>query len=42
MLFLKVLLLLHDSDPPLARHIVESRTTIWGILVDAKKFTGSV
>jgi hypothetical protein len=42
MLFLKVLSLLHDSDPPLARHIVESRAAIWDSLVDAKKFTESV
>jgi hypothetical protein len=42
MLFLKVLSLLQDSDPPLARDIVESRAAIWDILADAKKFTESV
>jgi hypothetical protein len=31
-----------SSDPPLARHIVESRAAIWDSLVDAKKFTESV
>ena len=37
-LLLKVLSLLQDSDPPLARAIVESRETIWGILSDPDKF----
>lgn len=38
MLLLKVLSLLQDSDPPLARDIVQSRAAIWGILADPKKF----
>jgi hypothetical protein len=38
MLLLKVLSLLQDSDPPLARDIVRSRAAIWGILADPKKF----
>lgn len=38
MLLLKVLSLLQDSDPPLARDIVASREAIWGILADPKKF----
>jgi cytoskeletal protein RodZ len=37
-LLLKVLSLLQDSDPPLARAIVESREAIWGILSDPDKF----
>ena len=41
MLLLKVLSLLQDSDPPLARDIVKSRAAIWGILEDPKKFTQS-
>jgi len=41
MLLLKVLSLLQDSDPPLARDIVQSRTAIWGILADPRKFTES-
>jgi len=41
MLFLKVLSLLQDSDPSLARDIVKSRTAIWGILEDPRKFTES-
>ena len=39
MLLLKVLSLLQDSDPPLARDIVASREAIWGILADPQKFT---
>ena len=39
MLLLKVLSLLQDSDPTLARDIVASREAIWGILADPKKFT---
>jgi hypothetical protein len=39
MLLLKVLSLLQDSDPPLARDIVASREAIWGILADPEKFT---
>jgi len=37
-LLMKVLSLLQDSDPPLARDIVQSREAIWGILSDPKKF----
>ena len=38
MLLLKVLSLLQDGDPPLARVIVASREAIWGILADPAKF----
>lgn len=41
MLFMKVLSLLQDSDPSLARDIVRSRSAIWSILEDPKKFTES-
>jgi hypothetical protein len=41
MLLLKVLSLLQDSDPALARDIVKSRAAIWGILEDPKKFSES-
>ncbi len=41
MLLLKVLSLLQDSDPPLARDIVKSRGAIWSILEDPRKFTDS-
>lgn len=41
MLLLKVLSLLQDSDPPLARDIVQSRAAIWAILADPRKFTES-
>jgi hypothetical protein len=41
MLFMKVLSLLQDSDPSLARDIVKSRTAIWSILEDPRKFTAS-
>jgi hypothetical protein len=41
MLLLKVLSLLQDSDPPLAKDIVQSRAAIWGILADPRKFTES-
>lgn len=41
MLLLKVLSLLQDSDPPLARDIVASREAIWGILSDPQKFNES-
>lgn len=37
-LLLKVLSLLQDGDPELARAIVASREEIWGILSDPKKF----
>lgn len=38
LLLLKVLSLLQDSDPPLARDIVASREAIWSILADPRKF----
>jgi hypothetical protein len=38
MLVLKVLALLQDSDPSLARTISGSREAIWGILADPVKF----
>jgi hypothetical protein len=41
LLLLKVLSLLQDSDPPLARDIVKSRGAIWSILEDPRKFTES-
>jgi len=41
MLLLKVLSLLQDSDPALARDIVKSRAAIWSILADPRKFTES-
>ncbi len=41
LLMLKVLTLLQDGDPALARDIVASREAIWGILADPKKFTDS-
>ena len=41
MLLLKVLSLLQDSDPALARDIVASREAIWGILADREKFAES-
>lgn len=41
LLMLKVLALLQDSDPSLARDIVTSREAIWSILADPKKFTES-
>jgi hypothetical protein len=37
-LVLKVLALLQDGDPPLARAVAESREAIWGILTDPEKF----
>lgn len=41
LLMLKVLTLLQDGDPSLARDIVTSREAIWSILADRKKFTES-
>jgi hypothetical protein len=41
LLLLKVLSLLQDGDPPLARDIVKSRAAIWSILADPRKFTES-
>jgi hypothetical protein len=38
LLLLKVLSLLQDNDPSLARAISASRESIWGILVDPAKF----
>ena len=38
MLVLKVLAVLQDGDPPLARMISGSREAIWGILADPVKF----
>jgi hypothetical protein len=38
MLVFKVLSLLQDSDPALARDIVKSRAAIWDILADPYKF----
>jgi hypothetical protein len=38
MLFLKVLTVVQDGDPPLATAIASSREAIWGILADPKKF----
>lgn len=41
MLMLKVLSLLQDGDPSLARDVVRSRAAIWSILADPRKFTES-
>jgi hypothetical protein len=38
MLVLKVLALVQDGDPPLARTILQSREAIWNILADPEKF----
>jgi hypothetical protein len=38
LLVLKVLALLQDSDPALAREIVASREALWGLLSDREKF----
>ena len=38
LLVLKVLALLQDADPPLAKAIASSRESIWGILADPVKF----
>ena len=38
MLVLKVLAVVQDGDPSLARMISGSREAIWGILVDPVKF----
>ena len=38
LLMMKVLTLLQDSDPPLAKDVVSSREAIWGLLADEKKF----
>ena len=39
LLLMKVLSLLQDGDPPLARNIVASREAIWSILADPQKFS---
>lgn len=39
LLFLKVLTLLQDDDPPLAKMIVASREAIWSVLADPVKFS---
>jgi len=41
MLVLKVLALVQDSDPSLARTISGSREAIWGILADPEKFNSA-
>jgi hypothetical protein len=41
MLLLKMLSLLQDNDPPLAKDIDRSRGAIWDILADSKKFIES-
>lgn len=41
LLFLKLLSLLQDSDPPLAQDIDRSRGAIWEILADPRKFIAS-
>ncbi|MGH8232559.1 MAG: hypothetical protein ACRESY_12125 [Steroidobacteraceae bacterium] len=38
LLVLKVLALLQDSDPALAKEIVASREAIWGLLSDPQRF----
>jgi len=38
LLMLKVLALLQDADPSLAKAITNSREAIWGILADPTKF----
>jgi hypothetical protein len=38
MLLLKVLSLLQDADPALARDIVKSRAAMWSVLEDPRKF----
>ncbi len=39
MLIMKILALLQDSDPILARDLLESREAIWKVLSDREKFT---
>ncbi|MEO8740113.1 MAG: hypothetical protein ABI537_10470 [Casimicrobiaceae bacterium] len=39
LLVLKVIALLQDADPPLAKSIAMSRESIWGILADPVKFS---
>jgi len=42
MLVLKVLSLVQDKDPSLARTISGSREAIWGILADPEKFHAAI
>ena len=39
LLVLKLLSLVQDADPPLAKAIHDSREAIWGILADRSKFS---
>jgi len=41
LLVLKILSLVQDGDPPLAREIDRSRAAIWDILADQRKFVES-
>lgn len=41
MLLLKLLALLQDGDPPLAKDIDSSRAAIWDLLADPRKFMAS-
>jgi hypothetical protein len=41
LLVLKILSLVQDGDPPLAREIDRSRVAIWDILADQRKFIES-
>jgi hypothetical protein len=41
-LLFEVSALFRDNDPPLARDIAQSRTAIWDILADPRKFTESI
>ena len=41
LLVLKILSLVQDGDPPLAREIDRSRAAIWDILADQRKFIES-
>ena len=41
MLVLKVLALVQDSDPALARTIAGSREALWGVLADPQKFSAA-
>ena len=41
LLLMKVLSLLQDGDPLLARNIVASREAIWSILADPQKFSAN-
>jgi len=39
MLIMKVLALIQNDDPPLAKDIMNSREAIWSVLADPKKFS---